>query len=242
MDSGRVLPKLAVSALLLAAASVAQAQLYWRVDLGASFSTNTDIQDNNFQGNNFPAAPGICGNAACTVPGQIKDVGTSGILSGGVGWRFSPNLRADGTIAYRGQYKISETMPDATTFQANVHSTSIMANGYYDFALARAKPYLGVGIGVSNNWVDDLKITSGGGSTAVKDQGGRSWQFAWAVMAGVGVPISPALTLDLCVRYADFGDLQIDPGGLTTNKVTVGVYGGANGKLRAWELMVGLRF
>lgn len=241
MDSGRVLPKLAVSALLLAAASVAQAQLYWRVDLGASSSTNADIQDNSFQGNNFPVAPGICGNAACTVPGQIKDVGSAWILSGGVGWRFNPNLRVDGTIAYRTEYHIDETMPDATTFNADVHSWSFMANGYYDFALTWGKPYVGVGIGAANNWVDDVSMTKGG-VTAILDPGGRTWQFAWAVMAGVGVPISPTLTLDLGVRYSDFGDLRLDPGSLKNIGGTVGVYGGANGKLRAWELTVGLRF
>jgi opacity protein-like surface antigen len=100
---------------------------------------------------------------------------------------------------------------------------------------------VGVGIGAANNWVDDVSMTKGG-VTAILDPGGRTWQFAWAVMAGVGVPISPTLTLDLGVRYSDFGDLRLDPGSLKNIGGTVGVYGGANGKLRAWELTVGLRF
>lgn len=61
-------------------------------------------------------------------------------------------------------------------------------------------------------------------------------------MAGVGVPVSPALTLDVAVRYTDLGDIQIDAGGLAFMGTTVGVWNGANGKLRAWELTVGLRF
>jgi len=234
MASTRVV-RLAVFASMLAVAGVAQAQLYWRADLGASFSTSADIQDNN-----FPVDQGICGNPACTTPGQIKDVGTSGILSGGVGWRFSPNLRVDGTLSYRGQYNISETMPDATTFKADVHSWNIMANGYYDFALTWGKPYVGVGIGWAQNRVDDVSITNSG-ITLVK-HGGTSSGFTWAVMAGVGVPISPRLTLDFSVRYTDLGKIQIDPGGLALGGVPVGVYGGANGKLTAWEVTVGLRF
>lgn len=235
MDSDRVLPKLAVAALLLAAAGVAQAQLYWRVDLGASFSTGADIQDSNFSVDQV-----ICGDAACTVPGKIEDIGTSGILSGGMGWRFSPNLRVDGTISYRGQYNISDTMPDATTLKADVHSWSFMANGYYDFALTWGKPYVGAGIGWAQNRVDDLSITNSG-ITLVKHGGTRSG-FAWAVMAGVGVPVSPALTLDVAVRYTDLGEIQVDPGGVAAGGTTVGVYGGAQGKLKAWELTVGLRF
>ncbi len=232
MDAGRVLPRVAVSALLLAAAGVAQAQLYGRVDIGASFSTGADIQDNNFAADSV-----ICGNAACTTPGQIKDVGNSYLLSGGVGWRFTPNLRADGTISYRGSYRINETMPDATTIQAYVTSWDIMANGYYDFALTWGKPYVGVGIGWASNRVNDVFVSNFG----IK-HGGTSSGFAWSVKGGVGVPISPALTLDLSVGYTDLGKLQIDPGSVAVSGTTVGTYAGANGKLRAWELTVGLRF
>jgi opacity protein-like surface antigen len=234
MVSSRVWIRLAAAALLLTASGPTQAQLYWRVDLGWSFSTNADFQDNNFTVDGV-----ICGDAACTVPGQIKDVGSSGIVSGGVGWRFNPNLRADATISYRGGYTISETMPDGTSFASNgVYSWNIMANGYYDFALTWGKPYVGAGVGWAQNRVDDTNWTNSGG---IKH--GGTWSgVAWTVMGGVGVPISSTLTLDLGVRYTDLGKIVIDPGAITFGSVATGVYSGANGRLRAWEVTVGLRF
>jgi opacity protein-like surface antigen len=239
METPRVLSRLAASAVILTVASIAQAQLYWRIDTGASFSTSADIQDNN-----FALDQAICGDPACTTPGKIKDVGTAGILSGGAGWRFNPNLRADGTISYRGGYKISDTLPDATTLRAEVSSWSIMANGYYDLALPWGKPYVGVGMGWATNKVDVISATNlVAPGIVIRVPGGAKTGFAWALMAGVGVPIDPALTLDVAVRYTDLGKLATEEGVLAVNGVFTGVtYSGATGDLKAWELTIGFRF
>lgn len=102
---------------------------------------------------------------------------------------------------------------------------------------ADVKPYVGVGIGWASNRVNDVFVSNFG----VKHDGTSSG-FAWSVKGGVGVPISPALTLDLGVGYTDLGKLHSDPGSVAVSGTTVGTYAGANGKLRAWELTVGLRF
>jgi opacity protein-like surface antigen len=129
-------------------------------------------------------------------------------------------------------------MPDGTFLQAYVTSWGMMANGYYDFALAWGKPYLGVGLGWASNRINDVFISKFNG---IK-HGGTSSGFAWSVKGGVGVPLSPALTLDVAVGYTDLGKLQIDPGAVTSGATTLAIYGGANGKLKAWEASVGLRF
>src|ERR1700682_506848 len=102
----RLLLRLAVCAYLLFAASLAHAQLYWRVEVGASYSTSGEIHDRNFAPNHR-----ICGNAACTTAGGINDLGGSAVLGGGVGWRLNPNLRVDATVAYHPLYKLKNTMP-----------------------------------------------------------------------------------------------------------------------------------
>jgi len=243
MDSDRVLFGLAASALMLTAAGAAQAQLYGRVDLGYSSSTSADIQDNNF------ALDGvICGDAACTTPGKITDVGSAFLIGGGVGWRFNPNFRLDGTVGYRGGYKVDASVPDglggANSIKSDVTSWNVMLNGYYDFTVSWGKPYLGAGIGWASNKVDDIMVTNAAfPGIALSAPGGTKSGFAWALMGGVGIPLSAALTLDLGVRYTDLGKLATNVGPILVNGTPTGfTYSGASGHLRAWELLVGLRF
>jgi opacity protein-like surface antigen len=243
MDSTRVLPRLAASALALAAAGAAQAELYGRVDLGYSASTSADIQDNN-----FPLDGVICGDAACSTPGKITDVGNAFLIGGGVGWRFNPNFRIDGTVAYRGGYKIDASVPDglggANAINSDVTSWNLMLNGYYDFTVTWGKPYVGAGIGWASNKVDDVVVTNAAfPGIALSAPGGSKSGFAWALMGGVGVPLSPTLTLDLGVRYTDLGKLETPAGPVLVNGTPTGfTYSGASGHVRAWELLVGLRF
>jgi opacity protein-like surface antigen len=241
MKKNRALLALAAGALLVSASSAVQAQLYWRADLGYSWSRNADIKDKN-----FPLDQGICGNAACTVPGTLKDVGDSAILGGGVGWRINPNVRVDGTLAYRGWYDLNENDAANTKYTADVKSWNLMANAYYDFALAWGKPYVGAGIGWARNKVDSIKATNPVvPGVTITAPGGSKSGFAWALMAGVGVPLNPTMTLDVGVRYAALGKLETNAGGLTASGLVVGpagTYSGATGHLRAWELTVGLRF
>ena len=242
--SCRVLLKLTVSASMLMAAGIAQAQLYWRGDVGYSWSTGANIQDKDFNTSDLV----ICGDITCTVPGSIDNVGNSALLSLGGGWRFSPNLRADGTVTYRGWYKIDSTVPDGfgstSNIKADVSSWNIMANGYWDFPLKWGALYVGAGIGWASNKVGNVSITDPilpGITGGVP--GGTTSNFAWALMVGVGYNVSPALTLDLAVRYSDLGKLETNSGVVTANGIATGLtYSGAQGDLKAWELTVGLRF
>lgn len=243
MHSARVLPQLAASALLLAMAGVAQAQLYGRVDLGFSKSTNAGITDNNFASDGV-----ICGDTACTVPGTISDVGSAFLITGGVGWRFNPSFRVDGTVGYRTGYKVDASVPDGlggtNNVKSDVDSWNVMLNGYYDFNLSWGKPYVGAGIGWASNKSDDVVVTNPGfPGIALSAPGGTKTGFAWSLAGGVGVPLSSALTLDIGVRYTDLGKLATGPGPILVNGIPTGfTYSGASGHLRAWELTAGLRF
>ncbi len=222
--------KLLTAASTLVVAGQAQAQLYWRADVGFSFSTGANIHDKNF------ALDGqICGDAACATAGKINDAGNSAVLSAGVGWQFSPNLRADATVAYRGWYKEDKTMPDGTNFKADVKSWNVMANGYYDFPFGWGTPYVGAGLGWATNRI-------GGISGTLQAPGGTKSGLAWALMAGVAVPISSVYlqSLEFGYRYIDLGELATDSGPLTGG--TTSTYSGATGKLKANELMMGWRW
>ena len=243
MHSALIRSRLAAGAVLLATACAAQAQLYGRVDLGYSRSVSANIEDNNFAQDGV-----ICGDVNCTAPGSISDVGSAFLISGGVGWRFTPNIRADGTVSYRTGYKIDASVPDGlggtSSINSDVSSWNVMVNGYYDFDLSWGKPYVGAGLGWAGNKTDNLAVTNAAfPGIVLSAPGGTKSGFAWAVMGGVGIPVSSALTLDLGLRYTDLGKLATPTGAVLVNGIPTGfTYSGASGHLRAWELTVGVRF
>jgi opacity protein-like surface antigen len=228
----------AVFALAFSAAGAAQAQLYFRGDLGASISTNANFGDND--PNNFL----ICGNAPCTVPGRFSDFGNTLVLDAGIGSRLSPNARIEAMVGYRGyELRAFDSGVPSTEFRANITSVNAMANAYYDFEGRGWKPYLGLGIGTAQNKIDSLRFDDGFsffGSTP----GGTHSNFAWSFMAGAGIPLSYETTLDFGYRYIDLGKVEIPAGGPVTvaGAVTPPPYGGATGNLRAHEFTIGVRF
>ena len=239
-NAKRSLIGLALAASLGAVAQSAQAQLYWRADLGYSVAADAGLRDKNFATDGL-----ICGDAACNSGGELKDIGNSPVLSAGVGWRIDPNWRADVTLAYRGGYKLDDADALPSNYKADITSTNLMLAGYYDFNAGWGRPYLGAGIGFASNKIDSV-VNSGGalGSTTVTVPGGTKTGFAWSLMAGVGFPLNPSLTLDLGYRYVDLGKIESDSGAISCAPVACPgfTYSGMTGNLRAHELTVGLRF
>lgn len=231
----RFLVTLLAGGVLATASSLAEAQLYWRADVGYSWSTNADVHDKNFAQDGV-----ICGDAACSTSGKLSDVGGSGLLGAGVGWRINQNLRVDGTATYAGWYQLDKTDGAGTNFKADIKSWVLLANGYYDFPVGWGIPYVGAGIGWAQNKVDNVSGTNSG--LTFNAPGGTHSGFAWALMAGVSMPINPALIADVGVRYVDAGKVETDAGNITSGGVTGPTYSGAEGNARAWALTVGLRF
>jgi opacity protein-like surface antigen len=202
--------------------------LYFRFDIGVSQSTGADIKDKDFAGSGI-----ICGDANCTVPGKLKDVGAGVVLSGGIGYRFSPHVRGEVTLGFRGYLlNASDASVPPTKFKAPVISSSAMASGYYDFATSGWTPYVGAGIGLAVNDIRTVTVDNGAGLNGAFS-GGAKTGVAGAIMAGAGIPLSPRTALDIGYRFVSLGKLEI---------AAEGAYGGATGKLNAHELTVGMRF
>jgi len=236
MDSAKLAFKIVAtgSFAALLACDAAQAQVYYRVEVGYSQSTGTDLKDKDFANSGV-----ICGDPLCNSAGSIKDVGSSYTLGAAVGYRFSPNLRADVALGYRPGYAIDATDGSGTSFKADVKSVSLMANGYYDFPLSGWTPYVGAGLGFAQNKVDTVSF--GGPGFSGTAPGGTKSGTAYALMLGAGIPLSGRTTLDIGYRYIDLGKIEASSGTVTVNGFAF-PYAGADGKLTAHELTVGLRF
>jgi opacity protein-like surface antigen len=223
----------------LAIAAPAQAQVYWRADIGWSMSKDAQFKDKNFQADGV-----ICGNPSCTTPGALKDLGDSYIIGAGLGYRFDRNWRADLTFANRGGYSLTGSDAGGAQFKSDINSTVLMLNGYYDFesntAVERARfiPYIGLGVGWAQNRMDPIVQTFPGGT--ITTPSGKKDNTAGALMAGVGMPLG-SLILDLGYRYMDLGRIQGGTGTATFNGIPF-LYSGADGRLQAHELTIGLRF
>lgn len=216
------------AAMGMVAAEPAQAQIYWRIDAGWSSPREADFKDNDFAN-----AGNICADAACAGAGTARNMDGSSIIGAGVGYRFSSAMRGDVTLAYRGFYSLDEFVGDAL-YYADVKSTTLMVNGYYDFAAEGIRPYVGAGVGWARNKTDQLiqNFRLGFFNTF---SGATREDVAVALMVGVTLPYS-GRTLDLCYCYIDLGKFG------TGTTAALGITSGHTGKLSAHEFTVGLRF
>lgn len=152
--------------------------------------------------------------------------GNSWLIGGGLGWRFSPNWRADLTLDYRPDYRQDTNFGIGPGPKTGLDDLTAMANGYYDFTLPMLNPlvpYIGGGIGVARNSYDGVTVQTGPTTTSHLT-GSEKDQFAWQAMAGVSYYFSPSLALDVGYRYLDAGN------------------SGFGTKLQANEVTAGLRF
>jgi|SRR5262249_31730268 len=222
-------------AALLTAGS-AQAQFYVRADGAVSKTTNAGFVDND------PTTGFVIfGDASGINPGQFNDFGTGGAVGIGAGTRFAPSGRTDITLTYR-KYKLDQNDkngPPSTNFKANIDSLAVMGNLYFEFSEGGVTPYLGLGVGASQNKLGDVTINNpalGQGSII----GDTKLGFAWGAYFGFSFPLASHLAIDIAYRFVDLGDVQTKTD-LTLNGV-VTPYSGASGHLRAHELAFGLRF
>ena len=230
--------KLGLTVCMAFAPVLAQAQPYGRLDVGFSSAQDAGIRDKNFAADGF-----ICADPGCNAGMELDDVGGSGVLSAGVGWRFNRNFRADLTIGYRGGYELDDRDRFPSRFKADITSTSVMLGAYWDFARSGATPYLGAAVGWAQNKIDEIVNTGGAlGSNAIFLPGGTWSGRAWSLMAGVGIPLGGSVTLDLGYRFIDLGEIESDSGPVSCTFPCSGTYSGLSGKLRAHELMFGVRF
>jgi len=163
----------------------------------------------------------------------------SAVLGVGVGFRFSPMFRADVTLDHRLDARFrglaSDAAASAVSDRGRFHSSTLMFNAYADLGTYRGlTPYLGAGIGVSHNVLNDYTRANDDAGTLDDLPGGDGYGLAWALMAGLGYRLSDSFTVDLGYRYVSLGGVK-----------TRGYDGGAGADVEsigAHEVRLGLRY
>jgi opacity protein-like surface antigen len=142
------------------------------------------------------------------------------VLDAGLGYRLNSWLRTEALFSYRPSYEYNGDSnflqaPPPQPVSANLSSVAGFGVGYVDLPkLGQVQPFLGAGAGVARNRISP--VTYGFPSLApgatTTSQGGTSTGWAWLLTAGVEVPLTPELSVDLAYRYTDLGAVQTDPG------------------------------
>lgn len=166
-------------------------------------------------------------NASFDIPGygKMKDVSlaNTGVVGAGFGYKFNNSFRADVTVDYEwdAAFKGKLKCPDPCTGQpgteyskeyADISAWTGLANFYWDFdlsgeGLAGFTPYVGAGLGISNLTTTNVDYTNPNGSTG-SWKGATTVNFAWALMAGVSVPVNDNWLFDINYRYLDLGNAR----------------------------------
>jgi opacity protein-like surface antigen len=162
---------------------------YLRGDIGYNWGTLD-------RANSAPGYPDPTGN------------GLGGAVMAGFGAGIKTRwLRTDVTVDYSAPMKYQGTIATPNDTTAKITAISALFNGYIDLGTwYHATPYIGAGAGVAQ-----LRATNYASALAPPFTGDTShtqWNFAWAVMAGVGYTVAPNLMVDVGYRYIDFGDAQ----------------------------------
>jgi opacity protein-like surface antigen len=120
----------------------------------------------------------------------------------------------------------------------SIKSYTAMLNAYRDLgSFGGFVPYLGAGLGVAYNMMDEVYFT-GNPNLTNRIHGKSDLSLAWAVMAGVGYQLTSNTILDVGYRYIDMGKAtseRHDNLGFVNPRVMVS-------DLAAHEVKVGLRY
>jgi opacity protein-like surface antigen len=182
------------------------------------------------------------------------DLGTGSAFGFSAGKYFSDNFRLELELIKRTGYEYDADYNGGgeeaarMSLAADLDSTSIFVNGFYDFQPfiirnTAITPYLGGGIGISRNKIDKLNELTAGVSQGVTVEGDTVNQFAYKLSAGTLVSLTEQLSLDVNYQYVNLGSFKsgarVEINGVFNQDLVEGVNGG---EIKTQELMVGLQY
>jgi opacity protein-like surface antigen len=145
-----------------------------------------------------------------------KDFDGAPFLGAGLGYRWSRWFRTDVTGEYRSRSDFTgldigvvgpDIIPDNYTGQKS--EWLALLNAYLDLGTWHGlTPFVGAGVGAANITIHDFTDVGVTVDSVAFGEDIDTWNFAWALYAGLGMEVTDAFTVELAYRYLNMGDAQ----------------------------------
>ena len=199
--------------------AAASGRNYLRAGVGLDWSEKARFRDKDCMS---PRNLYGCGTGPNGAPfSSHGDFGTMLGFEVGLGYVAAPFLRLEGAVQHRPSVRFegranfleADRRQDVT---ADMSVDSVIFSAYLDLPglglprLGSFSPFVGAGTGLSRIEIEETRQEYPKTTTIVP--GGRRFNLAWMLTAGVASPVGKAVTLDLAWRYTDFGMVETGRG------------------------------
>ena len=231
-----------------------QTGAYGRFGAGVDWPETGGFKDTNCASKQPPALFG------CGAGNDGRRLGATGgfdpalVVEGALGYRFNRWMRAEALLSwqpdldFKGQSNFRGAAGSNQPVNGAVSSVAGFGVAYVDLPrVGGLRPFLGAGLGVARNQSESLNFRFPGiGATAATTiPGGSSTDLAYLLTAGVSLPLSARLDLDLAYRFSDLGNVKTSSGQATVVRpartFTIPIEG-TSADLKAHGLLVSLRY
>ncbi len=217
-------------AILFAPASSMAKDPYLKFGIGLDRPSKTYFHDEDCRAIGGDLLYGCTpGNDGFPVKRSLGDFGNIPVLEIGIGLP-SGSTRLEFLLEYRPKFDFEGRSTWNTSIQEatarNISSLTGMVVGYIDLNHKSASdegkvvPFIGAGIGVTRNKMNDFQIRFKNTTTTIP--GTNKTNKAWMLTTGIGYKIDNKTTLDLAWQYTDLGSLYTDKGLGRVNSNTTG--------------------
>ncbi len=188
---------------------VAAGGWYLRGDVGASHQVSDDIDT--------PYWDTVTGPTSF-VDLHESEWDPSWFIGLGFGYEFNDWFRADFTAEYRGKsdfFGADTYDPDtgaagdegANIYRGNKSEWVLLANAYVDLpSYGIMTPFFGAGVGAARIKISDFSDTNSINGAFGTSGDTDTWNFAWALHAGLSFAVAQNLNVELAYRYLHMGD------------------------------------
>ena len=215
------LSSVAVSPAAVLAESEEQARgPYLRLGAGVQWPEPSALKDQRCSSTSPPALFGCGSGDDGRSLGAYGGFDQAPVVDAAIGYRWTSWLRTEALLHWSPQLNVSAQ----SNFLGAGSNQPVSASGnglagfgvlYVDGpSLATVRPFIGAGLGAARTSLSDVtyRFPAISSDAVTVTSGGSSTSFAYLLTAGVSIPVSERLDLDLAYRWTDLGTVKTNAG------------------------------